>query len=105
MTAKPTPLTLAESSALRFIRDAAKESGRVFFTDHARKRMYQRHITRTQILECLRKGNISEPPHRDIKGDWKCNVTWFHAGDEITATVVIKRDERTGNCLLVITAF
>jgi len=105
VTGKPVPLALTTPSALRIIQEAAQESGRIFFTSHAIKRMRQRRITRTQVIECLRKGRISESSHRDIKGDWKCNMTWLHAGDNVTATVVIKRDERTGNCLLVITVF
>ena len=91
--------------ALRIIREAASDSARVFFTEHANKRMRERLITRTQVLECLRKGKITEPPHIDIKGDWKCNVSWLHAGDNITAAVGFKHDEQTGDYLLIITVF
>lgn len=33
--------------AREILREVAEDSARVFFTDHAEKRMAQRHITRT----------------------------------------------------------
>lgn len=77
----------------------------MFFTHHATLRMKQRRISRTQVLECLRKGSISEAPHQDVHGNWKCNVTWFCAGDQITAAVGLKRDAKTGEFVIVITVF
>jgi hypothetical protein len=76
----------------------AAESGRVFFTAHAEKRMKQRRITRTQALTCLREGSIVEGPYRDIRGDWRCTVEKFVAGDSVQVVVVIEISE-----LLVIT--
>ncbi len=97
------PLQLNDAAALRIIRAVAKESERVFFSEHAVQRMKQRHITRVQVLECLRRGTISEPTHQDVHGNWKCNVSWAHAGDQITVAVGIKKDEKTGEFLIVIT--
>jgi len=103
--ADPIPLQLTTPAALRIIRAAAEDSARVFFTTHAIQRMKLRKITRVQVLDCLRRGTISEPPHRDVHGNWKCNVSRFHAGDTITAAVGLKRDEKTGDYLIVITVF
>lgn len=96
---------MSEPLAKRIIREVAKDSARVFFSPHASKRMRERHITRAQVFECLLRGTISEPPHRDMHGNWKCNVSRLHAGDEITVAVGFKRDEKTGDYLIVITVF
>lgn len=101
----PIPLNLTSQAALRIIQAAAADSARVFLTHHAKQRMKERKITLTQILDCLRRGRISEPPHRDIHGNWKCNVSRFHAGEDVTVSVGIKRDEQTGDFLIVITVF
>lgn len=54
----------------RFIREAAKEGARVFFTAHAELRMRQRGISHQVALEVLRRGLLrrlagAEYPVRD----------------------------------------
>lgn len=77
--------------ALRMIREAATDSARVYLSGHAEKRMRQRRITRVQVLECLRRGQITEGPVLDIKGNWTCRVERLVAGDQVKVAVAIER--------------
>lgn len=79
--AVPTPtnvfhLKLSVASAREILREAAKNSARVFFSPHARKQMVKRKITDVQVLRCLANGQIKEGPARGIKGNWE--VAWNH---------------------------
>jgi len=50
------------------IRQIAAVSERVFITKHAEKRMFERQVTLTQVLNCLRTGVFiegSEPHYCD----------------------------------------
>ena len=55
-------------SLKRKIAAIAADSSRVVILPHAKKRMRNRRILLTQILYCLRHGNVIEPAHLDIKG-------------------------------------
>ncbi len=89
------------SLALKLIRDAAAESGRVYFTDHAEQRMRQRRITRPQVIECMLKGRLTEGPAPDLHGNWTCRLERRVAGDAIGVAVAIQREAS----LVVITVF
>jgi len=81
-------------------------SGRFYFTAHAEMRLLERDITKRQIFNVVRSGDLVEGPVWDIKQEsgWKCRYNWITAGVSITA--VIKLVERSdGHCDLVITAF
>ena len=82
----------------------AEDSGQVFFTPHAKTRMKQRRITRTQVLACLRQGSIDEPAHQNIRGNWQCTVRHVHAGDLVRVAAALERDEN-GHLIVVITVF
>jgi len=47
------------------IRQIAAVSERVFITKHAEKRMFERQVTLTQVLNCLRTGVFIEGPTLD----------------------------------------
>jgi hypothetical protein len=89
---------------LRIIRELAQDSGNVFIEPHAKKRMKQRQITLTQVLECLRKGSIDEPAHENIRGNWKCTLCLQHAGDLVRLVAVLEKDEK-GDWIAVVTVF
>lgn len=89
---------------LRLIRELARDSDNVFIGGHARRRMKQRHITRTQVEKCLMKGSISESAHRDARGDWACTLHYQWAGDDVCVAVAIKCDEE-GDWIAVVTVF
>ncbi len=85
---KPTP-----RQAMEWVKEAGNGSRRLLFTEHAETRMKQRHIARRQILEALKNGLVSEPLHEDERGDWRCNLSWFHAGARVTVGVIFKLDD------------
>ena len=82
---KPTP-----RQAMEWVKEAGNSKRRLVFSESAEARMKQRHIGRRQVLEALKNGLVSEPLHEDAKGDWCCNVSWFHAGSRLTVGVVFK---------------
>jgi len=87
------------NQALRIIRKAAEETGRVAFHPHAKQRMRKRRINPTQVYSCLRKGIIIEGPSLDIKGCWRCTMYRLAAGEAVSVVVsIIPHDN-----LLVIT--
>lgn len=97
-------LELTGTRALQIVREAAKDSARVFLTAHAQKRMSQRHITLVQVLRALRLGRLREGPARDtMKGGWKCTVEHYSAGDSVGVAVSIESIQSTG--VTVITVF
>ncbi len=104
MNSNLLPFKLDDVGVLRLIRETAAETSRVFFVDHAKKRMRERKITPTHIYGCLRRGTVREPAFVNIRGHWQCTLTRKYAGDEITAIVALERND-DGNWIAVITAF
>ena len=109
-TGKPSKLrndffqvVLNTSDALRIVRRLAQDSGAVFTTDHANKRMVQRKVTRVQVIECLLKGVITEGPALDIKGSWKFTVSRAVCGDALNAVVALDRDVDKSKVVIVVT--
>jgi len=81
-------------------------SGRFYFTDHAEMRLLERDITKRQVFNVVRSGNLLTDPVWDTEKEsgWKCRYSWITAGASVT--VVVKLVERSnGHCDLVITAF
>jgi hypothetical protein len=104
MSTQPIVFALNDENLIRMIREAAKDTARVFFTPHAKKRMKQRRITPTQVYDCVRNGSVCEPAHVNIHGNWQCTLTRRHAGDEVTVAAALERDE-DGNWVTVITVY
>jgi len=98
------PIPLNDANMLRIVRDIARNTSNVFITGHAKRRMKERRITRTQVYACLRQGTISEPAHEDIAGDWKCTSVHRHAGDEVHVAAAVRKDEN-GDWIAVVTVF
>ena len=101
---KQIPIPLNDANMLRIIRELAQKTENVFIEPHAKKRMKQRYITRTQVYACLLKGVIDEPAHENIRGNWKCTLRHHHAGDLIRVTAAIEKDE-VGDWIAVVTVF
>lgn len=97
-------LHLTPARAKQLLKEAGEGKGRLAISVHAGARMKQRKIGRTQVLETLKYGSFVEPLHRDVKGDWRCSVGWFHAGSRIVVAVVIKLDDK-GDLVVVATVF
>lgn len=84
------------------IAQTASDSARVVITDHAKKRMKQRKITRTQIQDVLLFGKVVEAAYPNPKGDWCCTLERLTAGDLVTIPVCLSIDE-LGEAVIVIT--
>ncbi len=97
-------LDLTENKAKELITKLAKDSGKVFFTKHAEKRMKERKVTRTQVSRCLLHGHITEGPYRDIHGNWKQTLETISAGDHISVVAVLERDS-SGDMIIIITCY
>lgn len=99
---KVVQFRMTNASAKRVLAQIAEDSGKVVFTSHAIQRMKQRHITRTQVLNCLRRGLITEAPIRDVHGNWTLRIERYACGENIGCAVAIEDGlERS----IVITAF
>lgn len=98
------PFKPRESSVRLWLREAGEGKRRLLISPHAEKRMKERKIGRRQVLETLKHGTISEPLHQDVRGDWRCNVSWRHAGVLITLGAVLKLQE-TGEWIVIATVF
>lgn len=98
------PFKPRESSVRLWLREAGEGKRRLLISPHAEKRMKERKIGRRQVLETLKHGTISEPFHQDLRGDWRCNVSWSHAGVLITLGAVLKLQE-TGEWIVIATVF
>lgn len=97
-------LNLTESNAKQIIAEIVKDSSRVLFTEHARKRMRQRKITDTQVIRCIKHGGICEGPFRSPNGNWQLSLNTVSAGDPLTVCVALDRDTK-GNNIIVITTY
>ncbi|WP_313953001.1 hypothetical protein [Accumulibacter sp.] len=86
---KPTP-----KQAMEWVKEAGSGSRRLVFTESVESRLKRRRIARRQVLETLKSGLVSEPLHQDELGDWRCAVSWFHAGARLTVGVIFKTCDR-----------
>jgi hypothetical protein len=94
----------SERQAKQWLKDAAQGKRRLVFSPHAEIQMRKRKIGRRQVLETLGSGTISEPLHQDIHGEWKCNISWRHAGLHVTVAAAFKLHE-SGDWVIIITVF
>ncbi len=94
----------SEKQARLWLKEAVQGKRRLLFSKHAEQRMRQRKIGRRQVLETMQHGAISEPLHQDIGGDWRCNISWLHAGVRLTVGVAFKLTEN-GEWVIVATVF
>lgn len=97
-------MCLTEIQARHKLREFAKKSSKIKLSSHARVRMKERAISMKQIMCCFEHGDITEGPYPDTRGDCKLNVTVRTAGENVTATVVIKSEE-DGDYSIVVTTF
>ena len=98
------PFKPRESSVRLWLKEAGEGKRRLLISVHAVKRMKERRIGRRQVLETLKHGTISEPLHQDVRGDWRCNVSWRYAGERITLGVVLKLQD-SGEWVVIATVF
>ena len=98
------PLALTDSAAAEIVRRAA-ESAAVILTNHAMEKMVLRNIDRAQVFDCLKRGRVKEPVHRDIgTGNWKLTLEHISAGQLVTVPVAISYKQQ-GTFAVVITVY
>lgn len=102
MAAPVLKFVMNDISLKRKIAYIATDSSKVVITPHAKRRMRKRRILLTQVLHCLRKGNVIEPAHQDINGCWKCTLESHVSGDVVKVAAAIDRDA-DGELVVVIT--
>lgn len=86
---------LTAGVAEKRIRELAKETGRIGWSDHARDRMEEREIFDVDALRVLREGHCTEAPEQTPRREWKCKMTKKIRGSrEVGVVVVIIRDDR-----------
>lgn len=95
------PDQLSKPVALRKVREIAAISERVFFRNHARRRMKERDITTTHVFHCLKLGFVEHDPYLNENGNWEFNVIGRVAGTQIVVGVEIDWPQE----LIVITTF
>lgn len=84
-----TPTTAQWEASIRAL---AQDSGRVFFTHHAKVRMRQRGVTFGQVLEVLQRGVIRREPEPDLKtGHTLCRMERHIGGRNVGAVVALQR--------------
>ena len=93
--------TLSKAKALALVRELAKDSGNVVFTDHVRMRMRQRQVTPKAVLECLLRGAIIEGPALGIKGTWELAMERMGAGRRLHVGCAIDLPSR----LIIVTVY
>ena len=75
----------------RHIRQSAKDSSHVIYTNHARKRMRERHVNDPMVLEVLRMGAFALPPEPDMKHPGlNCRMQRFVAGIQVAVVVYVE---------------
>ncbi len=90
MPAKLSHFTYNDVTLARAIARLAADSSRVVLTTHAKRRMKERGILLTQVLECLKSGTVDEPAHQDIHGSWKCTLGKVIAGDHVRVAAALE---------------
>ncbi len=101
MSATPLPLALNDANFLKRLRRAAADSANVVIVAHAKQRMVERKVNRSQVISCLQKGTVSERAHLTPYGDWKATVSHRTAGDNVSVAVAIKAKGDGDYCIVV----
>lgn len=99
---KVVAFRMTDSAAKRLLAQIAEKSSNVIFTDHAVKQMKKRKITRPQVINCLKKGQIVESPFLDHHGMWKVTIERYASGENVGCAVAIDNSRHKS---IVITAF
>lgn len=97
----PLPFILNDANFLKRLHLAAADTARIVTMPHAVKRMKQRKVTLNQVVECLRKGMVSEPAHLTPFGDWKATISHCYGGDSVSVAVVLEMKDNGDYCIVI----
>ncbi len=71
------------------IREIAKDTEKVFFTDHAVKRMWERGISDAEVYKVLRLGHILGDVWIEESGEKACKVVMPRRGERTVGVITI----------------
>jgi hypothetical protein len=93
----------SNNDVLRVMREIlSANDGSIIWTFHSLERMQDRGISNTQVLHCLEKGTLAEPPaFNNAKGNWKFTMQHVTAGKEVGVAVALNLEDR----IIIITVF
>ena len=100
-TILPFRVPPSRQDALAKVRNGARNTGNILWTDHARERMEEREITYRQALRTIWEGNIDGKIVPDGEDEWKLTLKKRDAGRTVHVVVAISDGEE----LTVITAY
>lgn len=69
------PTQLSATAAARVIAEMAADPARVIYSAHAEQRMLERGITPVEVLDCIKKGLITEGPFINLRSSWQMRST------------------------------
>ena len=95
-------MDLNDATALKMVKELAKDSSNVVMVHHANTRKSQRDVSDLEILKCLRNGRIVESVHRTPQGNWKLTIGHFLMQRNIHVAVALDNGD-DGNYLIVVT--
>lgn len=98
------PRTLNKDEALVLVRELANMGGRVLVKEHAWDRMEERDISMAQVMEVLRRGEITKGPDWSEHQNWTLTLRADAAGQYVGVGVAIDTD-LMGLAVVVITVF
>ena len=75
------------------VRELAKRTVNIGWTDHAIERLDDREITTRQVLTTLRQGRLEEPPRLDQYGGWQVTLVRRSAGRRVRVVAVLSETE------------
>ena len=91
--------TLGRREIVARVRELARNTFNITWTEHALERLDERGVTTRQVLSTLRLGEAERDPSPDQDGDWEVVLIKRSAGRLVRAVVAL-----SGYRLYVITA-
>lgn len=90
---RPRPVLLPVGSVVGPLRDKirafAAETKKVFVSEHAERRMWERDISSIEMFEVLRMGDVVGAPWTEDSGETTCKVAFKKRGARGIGVVVI----------------
>lgn len=71
------------------VRQIAADTAKVFFTDHAVRRMWERGISDAEVYKVLQLGHIQGDPWIEDSGEKACKVVMPRRGERTTGVITI----------------
>ncbi|HKT30695.1 DUF4258 domain-containing protein [Dyella sp.] len=96
------PRTLSRDEAKALVREVLEDSARLIWTGHVQERMDERHVTDMQVLQVLRRGQVTQDPVFGDDRNWEIRMEADTAGDRVRVGAAVDVD-KMGFMVLVIT--